>query len=176
MYNIDEKNRIITINIGIEYSDKVVIFSVIGCVGDLFIYFESMKKDFPRTIQGVPAWIKDLYKIQTSKKIKLLPLNNICGLGILKFRRNIIFRNEYELFTKKDYLMIKLKDASLAEKINKEQLLLAPINYITKTKCGKCSREYYSCNCIQKRENFANTIEESMQIGCFPTNHKAIVT
>jgi len=170
LYRGNCQERIISFNIGVEYDDKAVTYSMLGNIVDMDNLFKN-KISIPKQSGEIPVFLERI-KSLNKKKNSRLPLNIIKYTNGMRFNRELIFADQYRLNYDADSVYIQFRDYRIAEYMKKYNLQPAMVNIINKTKCRNCGNEYENCNCLSF-ETEGIEIKEMIQIACVLTRHKA---
>ena len=170
LYQKNCQEQIISFNIGVEYDDKVVTYSMLGNIVDINDLFKN-KISIPEHSGEIPAFLENI-KSLNKKTNNRLPLNNIKYTNGIKYRRELIFADQYCLTFDSDFINIQFHDRQVAEYMKKYHLQTAMVNIINRTECRSCGKEYTNCNCLRFETGGIN-IKDMIPIACVLTRHKA---
>lgn len=177
-------DRVVSYNIGIEYADKDVYFSVAGHVADLNIWHQCEEVIFPDSASQIGEWCEIVYKVVTDifpKANDTPPLRDMLQeSGILIFKRRFLKPEEYQLHfddnTKEVVvnLTIPKSDQNLYDAITSSQLKLACAFLVRGSKCSHCEKPYHLCNCSKYLDlDVTQVMSDISLLGPFWTNRKA---
>lgn len=175
-------DRLVSYNIGVEYTNKIVYFSYIGHIQDLKIWMDSNESQLPKKEDDLGNWCEKALSFITDKfpKPKFDTIwNSLKENGLLIFERRLIDekeKNELSICYDKG-LHCQMDLANNKQKFNdivSYNLTLAPIFLIKKSSCSACTKNYRECNCSKYRDKgTCQKITDSEIITLFWTNRNA---
>ena len=141
----NKDDRIITISIGIEYKDKVVIFSFVSHVDSIYLSNKKNPIQFPDT-DDIGKWCNKQHEfLMNSYFIQNTSDSYLDKSGIFFINRfdisNLIEIDDNGIYS------LKTKNKGFAEAIAKGDINITPSFIINKSTCSKCGEEYIKCNC-----------------------------
>jgi hypothetical protein len=165
------KERIISFIIGVEYDNKIVTYSMMGNIVDMNNIL-SHDITIPFYTSEIPTFLKKIKSLNV-KNINGLPLNNIKFINGMCYKRELIFRDSYQLCIEALRIAIEFYDRKIVEFMKKYDLEPATVNIINSSKCLKCAKEYKDCACIKYEGEKGVEIKDMIQLACVLTKHKA---
>ena len=162
-------------NIGVQYSDRSVYFSMAGNPSDLCSWLRCDEAKFPRSKDDLGLWSENVAKTvnrQYHSAKDSPPLVNILEKsGLLVFKRHSLDRDQYSLKwdNEKNAMMAELKvsEKEIQELINRNKLWMAPVFLIKESKCSFCKDFYRNCLCSKTLdENVTQILTDLSLLDC----------
>ena len=149
-----DDDRTITFNLWIEYADRCVHFSFAGHVDDLKAFMQRKGNGIPKDPSGISDWLEAAYRCMndaTKSELDRPPIGKVLRkTGILRFDRNIINRNHYQL-TMEDgpgvVIAVPESNSELAELVANGDLGFSRVHVIQESLCSRCADDYLKCKC-----------------------------
>jgi hypothetical protein len=155
-YKVD---RMVSYNLGVQYADKDVYFSVAGHIADLNIWLRQHESYLPHEASLMGAWAEDAYGALT----KQFPATNddpplaemLRQSGMLVFKRRFLKPEEYTVRIEGDGeraiadLVIPKENPELYEAVSSGVLRVALTFWLRESVCSGCGKSYRRCGCIR---------------------------
>jgi len=152
-----KKNAFIVVacNIGVQYSDRSVYFSLAGNPSDLCSWLRSDEAKLPRSKDDLGAWCEHvseaLKKNNPSANDNPLLDDILEKSGLLVFKRRFLDHNQYSLkWDNRKHAMVAKLDVTQKEiraLVTREKLWIAPVFWVKESKCTHCENSYRNCLC-----------------------------
>lgn len=169
-----EKNddRVITISIGIEYQDKVVIFSFVSHIEAMYMSYKKNPIMFPDS-NDIGKWCDMQHKfLATNYVVEKISDSYLYKNGLFFINRWDI-SNSIEIEENGTYYL-KVKNKEFAEAVKTGLIKISPTFIIKKSTCSKCKKEYIICDCSTfLDENCTIKIDDGKLNGFFITTRIA---
>ncbi|SFI41196.1 hypothetical protein SAMN05192551_1194 [Tindallia magadiensis] len=178
------QDRVITYNIGIQYKNKDVYFSIAGHIFDIFQWLKQPESKFPSEVDKIGEWCKStldkLYGIfgENNKKVELKKLLKLSG--ILQYERKFLEPDEYKIFYNEKLgrvdarLKILKENTDLINLLKNGNLQVATSHLMGDSECSKCHKSYLKCGCSKYLDEDVVQIPKDIEfLPLFWTNRKA---
>lgn len=149
-------DRLLSYNIGLNYKDKIVCFSIAGHVNALHKWLSSTNSDYPDCEQHLSDWLEkqqDFIKTSFAKPIVNEPVDLLHESGLLHFDRRFIAPSIIEFkFNNKSHVLEAIIKAEkdnekLADMLTTGKIQVCGAFIDGNSKCSKCGGSYINCNC-----------------------------
>lgn len=178
------ENRVVTYNIGIQYSHKNIYFSIGGHVVDLYKWHKQAYSHFPTNEKQIGVWCSDVEKYLSTNylmKDKIIPLFDVLKkTGLIVLNRKYVDPENYTMRfdAEKNILFcdlkVKKKDIELIELLRQGKLATAYANLVIASKCTACNGSYLACNCSKYLDtDVCQEMTDFKLLAPFWTNRKA---
>ncbi|MDB6027456.1 MAG: hypothetical protein JWM68_3679 [Verrucomicrobiales bacterium] len=140
--------KLLTINISVNYNEHAIFFSFAGCVRPLFECFSLAEMQLPETLADLNKWC-DCIAAATSKRYK--PKNDnlwrtLKETGLLKFERKLLRPDQFHVKTNEDKIEILTTVPKEDQHIFKsEGIKPGKILLIKASECSLCGKPYKDC-------------------------------
>ncbi len=176
------QDRLLAYNIGVQYPDRDVYFSVAGEICDLKAWFDSPcselpagEADFGSWCERALTWLTDTFP-GTEDPPELFR-QMLTPPGLLSFERRFLEPTEFDLRWDEaqnavvaDLLLTPENQSAVTE----HRLEIAPVIRFGNSLCSRCHNSYHICNCSKYLdEDVCQEIRDSKPLGVFWTNRKA---
>jgi len=161
-----KEDRIITINIGIEYENQIAIFSFISHIESMYLHYSKEAIKFP-LFENIGKWCSNQYNIlHKDYNIESLHDSFLNMQGQFQIRRYFI-NDLIELHNDGTYsLKVKEDKKALLDAVVEGIVKVVVVSIIKKSLCSSCNQEYIKCNCsVFLDENCSVEIKENELIG-----------
>lgn len=161
-----KEDRIITINIGIEYENQIAIFSFISHIESMYLHYSKEAIKFP-LFENIGKWCSNQYNIlHKDYNIESLHDSFLNMQGQFQIRRYFI-NDLIELHNDGTYsLKVKEDKKALLDAVVEGIVKVVVVSIIKKSLCSSCNQEYMKCNCsVFLDENCSVEIKENELIG-----------
>lgn len=170
--------RIVSYNIGIQYSYLDAYFSIAGPVSSVCTWLNCQESIFPSQVSELEEWSEKASKILSEKfsnKDSASSLTDILQKsGLLVFERHYLNPGEYSIdIDEKSYEpSVKVNRSVISPNFGKmldSGRLRADIVYlIEESMCSKCQNSYLLCNCSKYFDaNVTHIIKKCEPLGAF---------
>ena len=177
-------DRIVSYNIGIQYSDRDVYFSVAGHVLDLNVWHQCQESTFPTDAAQLGEWCEAASEVLSdtfSKSNDVPPIRDMLQeSGILIFKRRFLKPEDYRMRFDHDAhaivadLAIPKDNQNLYDVIASGQLGVACAFLVRDSKCSHCKNSYHLCDCSKYLDpDVIQIMTDVPLLGPFWTNRKA---
>ena len=159
-FYVNKDDRIITISIGIEYEDKIAIFSFVSHIEAMYTSYKKNPIEFPDS-NDIGKWCDMQHKFLANNYVVEKISDSYLDKNGLFFINRFDISNLIEIEDNKTYYL-RTKNKELAEAASNGLIKIYPASIIKKSTCLKCKKEYIKCdcsvfldeNCTVKLENF----------------------
>lgn len=177
-------DRIVSYNIGIQYSDRDVYFSVAGHVLDLNVWHQCQESTFPTDAAQLGEWCEAASEVLSdtiSKSNDVPPIRDMLQeSGIVIFKRRFLKPEDYRMrFDHNAHaivadLAIPKDNQNLYDVIASGQLGVACAFLVRDSKCSHCENSYHLCDCSKCLDpGVIQIMTDVPLLGPFWTNRKA---
>lgn len=170
-------DRLVSYSIIVNQGEEAIELSFAGHIDDIVSVFCDEANRFPNS-QNLYKWIEDLY-IRNNKNGIANQQPQVSDLlsnaGTLRYKRQLVPNRILETIKREeDAIIVQYSERKeiVAEMIQ-NQVGIAPIYLIKSTKCTKCGKEYYSCDCVKFIDDCGENITKFHFLGASWTNRHA---
>ena len=177
-------DRLISYNIGVQYSDRDVYFSVAGHVSDLAVWHQRKESSIPDDAVQLGEWCETACETLSDtfpKANDVPPLRNMLQeSGTLIFERRFLKPDQYHARFDDDRhaiiadLSIPKDDQDVYNIVASGQLGVACAFLVRDTQCSRCGGSYHMCDCSKYLDpGVVQIMSDVSLLGPFWTNRKA---
>lgn len=147
-YYEQKEDRVITIRIGIEYIEKIAIFSFVSNIASIYLCYKNEPIKFPN-IEDLGSWCSKHHNF-LSKNYDSVKNSESYLIKDGFFHIQRFFVNDLVEIDEKGILSFKVKEEQkvLAELIADKKAEVLPVTIIEKAICSNCDDDYIKCDCL----------------------------
>ena len=176
-------DRVVSFNIGIVYSDRLVRLSCAGHVVDLQLFLKAVGTSMPHDVADVLTWVQGVYAAISESAPQSLDQPQLGKMlqhtGILLFERKWIDPSLYELRLDEEMnapvveFAIPRSEEALCGLVRTGQITWAAAHHVKRSRCSRCGTDYLQCDCSKYLDQVCQQMEEAPVLGIFWSNRPA---